>query len=187
MSVIYHLSLVEFNNPNPPIMKKILFLSVCLVLLLAACQQTPAPATIDLAAEEAAAKEMFGILRDAMNSQDVETLFSLITDDALIIGSDPAEIMTKEEVRNTWIELKAAYDFKFELFDEQPFQISPDGNSAIAVSQFYVPAMTADLPGRQVFNLRKMDGKWMVSFWSSSVIPKNEDVPKIMEALGIEK
>jgi hypothetical protein len=32
-----------------------------------------------------------------------------------------------------------------------------------------------------------VDEKWMVSFWSSSLILKNEDVPKIMEALTIEE
>lgn len=168
-------------------MKKTLFLSVCAVLLLTACNQTPAPITVDLEAEEAAAKEMFSILRDAMNTQNFETMFSLITDDALIIGSDPTENWSKEELKIMWIELAEVIDFKFELFGEQLFKLNPDGNSAIAVSQFYVPAMTGNLPGRQVFNLIKVDEKWMVSFWSSSIILKNEDVQKIMEALTIEE
>jgi len=168
-------------------MKKTLFLSVCAVLLLTACNQTPAPVTVDLEAEEAAAKEMFSILRDAMNTQNFETMFSLITDDALIIGSDPTENWSKEELKIKWIELAEAIDFKFELFGEQLFKLNTDGNSAIAVSQFYVPAMSGNLPGRQVFNLIKVDEKWMVSFWSSSIILKNEDVPKILEALKIEE
>jgi len=172
---------------KPTIMKKTMLLSVSVILFLAACQQTPAPASINLDAEEAAAKEMLNVLRDAMNTKNIDTLFSLFTDDALIIGSDPIEIMTKEETRKMWMEMAAAVDFKFVLFGEQPFKISPDGNSAIAVSQFYVPVMTGDLPLRQVFNLRKVDGKWMVSFWSSSVIPKNEDLPKIMQALAVEE
>ena len=172
---------------KPAIMKKTLFLSVSAILLLAACQQTPAPATIDLEAEEAAAKEMFSVLRDAMNTQNIETLFSLITEDALIIGSDTTEILNKEETKNMWIELSAALEFEFLLFDDQPFKIGPDGNSAVAVSQFYVPVMAPNVPLRQVFNLSKVDGKWMVSFWSSSVIPKNEDLPKIVEALAVEE
>lgn len=166
--------------------KNLLVLNIAL-LFFTACQQAPEPVTIDLKAEEAAAKEMFSVLRNAMNAQDIETLFSLITEDALIIGSDPIEILTKAELKEMWIELSATIDFKFVLFDKQPFKISPDGNSAIAVSQFYVPEMTANLPLRQVFNLRKVDGKWMVSFWSSSVIPKNEDLSKIMEALAEEE
>jgi len=168
-------------------MKKTLFLSMCAILLLAACQQTPAPATLDLEAEEAAAREMFSDLRDAMNAENIETLFSFFTEDALIIGSDPKEILNKEEIKNMWIELSAALKFEFVLFGEQPFKISADGNSAIAVSQFYVPIMTANVPLRQVFNLSKVDGKWMVTFWSSSVIPKNEDLPKIVEALAVEE
>ncbi len=165
-------------------MKKALFLSVSAILLLAGCQQSPAPVTLDLEAEEAAAREMFTVLRDAMNTQNIETLFSLITDDALIIGSDPMEILNKEETMNGWIELSEVLEFEFLLFGEQPFKIDPDGNSAVAVSQFYVPAMAPNVPLRQVFNLSKVDGKWMVTFWSSSVIPKNEDLPKIVEALA---
>lgn len=130
---------------------------------------------------------MFSVLRDVMNTQDIETMISMFTEDALIIGSDPIEILSKEEFKKMWTEMSAAFNFKFQLFGEQPFKISPDGKSAIAVSQFYVPVMTANLPLRQVFNLNKVDGKWMVSFFSSSVIPKNEDLPKIMEALAVEE
>lgn len=166
-------------------MKKHLLLVVCTILLLTACQQTPAPVTIDLEAEEAAAREMFSTLREAMNTQNIETIFSFFTEDALIIGSDPTEILSKEETKNMWIELSAALKFEFVLFGEQLFKIYPDGNSAVAVSQFYVPVMAPNVPLRQVFNLSKVDGKWMVTFWSSSVIPKNEDLPKIVEALAI--
>ena len=116
---------------KPPIMKKTLFLSICAVLLLAACNQTPAPVAIDLEAEEAAAREMFSVFRDAMNTQNNETLFSMFTEDALIIGSDPTEILSKEETKNMWIELSAALKFEFQLFGEQPFKIGPDGNSAV--------------------------------------------------------
>jgi ketosteroid isomerase-like protein len=168
-------------------MRKTLFLSVSVILLLAACNQTPAPVAIDLEAEEAAAREMFTVLRDAMNTQDIENMFSMFTEDALIIGSDGSEILNKEEFKKMWSELSAEINFKFQLFGEQLFKMNPDGNSAIAVSQFYVPVMTANLPLRQVFNLNKVDGKWMVSFFSSSVIPKNEDLPKIMEALAVEE
>ena len=168
-------------------MKKTLFLSVIAILFLAACQQTPVAVTIDLEAEEAAAREMFSVLRDAMNTQNIDTLFSFFTEDALIIGSDGKEILSKEETKSMWTELSAALKFEFVLFGEQPFKIDPDGNSAVAVSQFYVPVMTANLPLRQVFNLRKVDGKWMVTFFSSSVIPNNEDLPKIMEALAVEE
>ena len=172
---------------KPLIMKKTFLLFVSAILILAACQQTPEPDTLDLDAEEAAAREMFSVLRDAMNTQNIETLFSLITEDALIIGSDPTEILNKEETMNTWIELSAALKLEFLLFDEQPFKIGPDGNSAVAVSQLYVPIMAPNVPIRQVFNLSKVDGKWMVTFWSSSVIPKNEDMPKIVEALAAEE
>ena len=83
--------------------------------------------------------------------------------------------------------MSAAIEFDFVLFDEQPFKISPDGNSAIAVSQFYIPMMVPNIPLRQVYNLSKVDGRWMVTFWSSSVIPKNEDMPKIVGALAAEE
>ena len=46
-----------------------------------------------------------------MNTQNVETMFSMVTDDALIIGSDPSENWTKEEVKSMWIDGKASYQF----------------------------------------------------------------------------
>jgi hypothetical protein len=95
--------------------------------------------------------------------------------------------MNKEEARKMWVEPSAALEFKFVLFDDQPFKISPEGNSAVAVSQFYVPQITDNVPLHQVFNLSKENDKWMFTFWGSSLIPKNEDLPKIVEALAVEE
>ena len=168
-------------------MKKNLFLSVIAILLLAACQQTPEPVTIDLKAEEAAAMAMFRSFTNVMTVQDVDSMATFIAEDALICGSDPTEFFNKEETLNMWRELSEGPEIDFFFMDQNSFKIAADGNSAIAVSQFYIPMMVPKVPLRQVYNLCKVDGKWMVSFWSSSVIPKNEDLPKIVEALAAEE
>jgi hypothetical protein len=165
-------------------MKKTLFVLSLAGLILAGCQQDPAP--VDLEAEKAAAEKMLASFTNVMTTQDVDSMQTFIAEDALICGSDPGELWNKEDAMKIWYEIAEGPEVDFLFLEENPLMIAPDGNSAVAVHQFLIPAMMPNLPGRNVYYLNKIDGKWLISLWSSSLIPKNEDLGKIIMALAGE-
>ena len=176
---------IHFYLPKTIKMKKTLLLLSLAGLLFTACQQIPAP--VDLEAEKAAAQEMLDSFTDVMTTQDVDSMRTFIAKDALICGSDPAEFWDKEAAMKLWDEMSAGPEVDFLFMDKNPLKIAPDGNSAVAIQQFYIPAMMPKLPARNVYYLTKTEGKWMISMWSSSLIPKNEDLAKIIKAVaGVE-
>lgn len=162
-------------------MKNVLLILSLAGLILSGCQQSPAP--VDLEAEKAAAQKMLSSFTDVMTTQDVDSMQTFIAEDALICGSDPAELWNKEAAMKLWYEIAKGPEVDFIFMDEQPLKMAPDGNSAIAVHQFYIPAMMPNLPARNVYYLTKSEGRWMISMWSSSLIPKNEDLPAIIMAV----
>jgi hypothetical protein len=61
-----------------------------------------------------------------MKTHNIDTLFLFITKDDLIVGSEPTQNMNKKEAKKMRVEISAALEFKFELFDVQPFNIGPE-------------------------------------------------------------
>ena len=168
-------------------MKKTLLFTVIAMLFMTACQQSPEPVTVDLEAEKAAATEVVNAFIEAMTFQHVDILDSLLAEDALLIGTDPTEFISKEETMDIWQELSEGPEIDFLFMDETKIKMASDGNSAIAISQYYVPMMLPNVPLRNVMYLTKENGNWMVSLQSMAIIPKNEDLPKIVEVLGAEE
>lgn len=166
-------------------MKKTLLVFSLAGLLFTGCQQNPAP--VDLEAEKAAAQKMLSSFTDVMTTQDVDSMRTFITEDALICGSDPSELWNKETAMKVWDEISEGPEVDFLFLEENPLKIGPDGNSAIAIQQFYVPSMMPELPARNIYYLTKTEGKWMITMWSSSLIPKNEDLAKIIMAVAGEE
>lgn len=166
-------------------MKKTLFLLSIAGSLFTGCQQNPA--SVDLEAEKAAAQEMVNNFTDVMTTQDVDSMRTFITEDAMICGSDPSELWDKETAMKVWDEMSAGPEVDFLFLEENPLMIGPDGNSAVAIQQFYVPSMMPKIPARNIYYLTKTEGKWMIRMWSSSLIPKNEDLAKIITAVAGEQ
>jgi len=163
-----------------------LFLSLA-GLILAGCQQNQDPVAVDLEAEAAAAKAMLGNFSRAMVIQDVDSMFSFIAEDALICGSDPSELLGKEKAMKIWKEMEGGPEIDFVFLDDYPLKVAADGNSAAAMQQFNIPSMIPGIPIRNTYYLNKIDGNWMISYWSSSLIPKNEDLPEIIGAVAAKK
>jgi hypothetical protein len=67
--------------------------------------------------------------------------------------------------------------------DKREIRIAADGNSAIALEQFYMKVMTQKIPCRLIFHVVKSGDNWMIDFLSWSLIPKNEDLVKLDNAL----
>jgi len=168
-------------------MKRTLFLFSIALLFFTACQQTPKPVTVNLEAEEAAAMKVLDGFLSVVTTSDVDSMFTYLTEDALIVGSDPGEFLNKEQAIELWKQVAAVMDLDFQFIDGQEFIIAPDGNSAIALRQFYVPAAAPKIPARYVIYLIKEEDVWKVRFWETGMIPRNEDIPKLNEAMAEEE
>jgi len=168
-------------------MKKFLLLIGISGLLFTGCQQSPEAENPDLEAEEAAAREVFGKFTDALFKQDVDSMETFIAVDALICGTDPTELIDKETAINRWRKLAEGPEVDFFFLEDNTFKMASDGNSAIAVQHYFAPLIVPNIPIRNVYNLTKVDGKWMISFWSLSLVSFNDDLPKIIKALEAEE
>lgn len=165
-------------------MKKMYFILSIAVVIITACQQTPKPIPVDIEGEKDAIAAVFDKYYSAINNQDVATLSSFLTEDVLCCGSDPSEFWNKQEMTDLWTQSFADSTFKISfIIDKQEIKVAPNGNSAIVVDQYMFPLFTPKIPWRNVSYMIKTDNKWMISFISFSLIPKNEDISKLNEAL----
>ncbi len=67
--------------------------------------------------------------------------------------------------------------------DKREILIAEDGNSAIAIEQFYFKLFSPNLPWRVIFHAIKTGEDWKLDFISWNFIPKNEDIEKINKAV----
>lgn len=168
-------------------MKKNLFLFIIAAAVLTACQQSPKEVSPDIEAETVAVKEMVDAFLSNMFIQDVDSMATFITEDALLCGTDPSEFLDKEETIRLWKEMSAEIEIDFLVMDESVIKVSPDAKSAVAVVQYYIPMYFPEIPLRSVYWLNKTEGKWMISLWSIALIPKNEDLGTINDAMALRK
>ena len=71
----------------------------------------------------------------------------------------------------------------FDLIGEREIKVAPDGKSAVVVEQYMWPAFTPKIPWRNVYQVIKSDDQWKIHFFSCALIPKNEDLEKLNQAL----
>ncbi len=154
-----------------------------IAVVTTACQQTPKTIPVDIEAEKDAIAAISDKFYSAFNAQDAAALASYLTEDALCCGTDPSEFWNKQQITEIWTQ--AFSDSTFEIsfiIDKQEIKVAADGNSAIVVDQ-YMFFFTPKITGRNVSYLVKTNDDWMICFISFSLIPKNEDLPKLNEAL----
>jgi ketosteroid isomerase-like protein len=168
-------------------MKKNLFLFIIAVIFMTACQQTPEQVSVNIEAEKAAIEDMLEDFLNGIKAQDVDTMASFILEDALVCGTDPSEFWNKEEIVDLWKQMLTESPIEFKYIGDKAIKVAPDGNSAIAVDQYYIPIYSPNIPWRNVYSLTKVEDKWMISFWSIALIPKNEDLEAINKALTVKE
>lgn len=164
-------------------MKSIFFIISACALVMAACHHTHEAVPVDIEAEKAAINDMLDKLYSAVTSQDVATMTSYFDENALICGTDPSEFWNKQEITEIWTQMLAESAPEFKYIGERQIIVAPDGHSAVTVEQYMVPMFSEKIPWRRVFYLMKAGDKWIIHFSSVAFIPKNEDIPKLNEAL----
>lgn len=164
-------------------MKKISLLLVSFILAITSCQQTT-PVNIETVRGEI--DEMITNYLQQMKDQDIDSAFSFVSKDLLVCGSDPDEFWNYEKSYSNWKQMtKNQQTPDFAFFGERIIKVAPDGNSGIVVLQANI-SYTPNIPWRVVYYLTKENSKWVISFWSVSLVPENKDLPVLNEALAEE-
>ena len=166
-------------------MKKIL--SLTLLVIFFSCNTAPKSEPVDLAAEEAAIKEVFETLFKAIEDRDIDLLASVLTDNGVFMGTDPGELFPKDTVVASWSQLMQMPEIPpLEHISEPFIRIQPDGKTAIVARQYTWNLFTT-IPLRQTFWMVKRDSLWLIDFFDFSFIPYNEQIPALNAAVSIEK
>lgn len=168
-------------------MKKLFAFLFLASSILVSCQQKAKVSPVDLNAEKTAVTAVMDKMVTALNARDAKAEMALLTEDATVLGTDPTEFWTKAQMAEMARQMFADSTLKFNFKPEKREVIlSHDGNSAIVVEQMIIDFISPKIQVRRICHLVKSDGNWMVNFDSSSMIPKNEDLPVINKAMAGE-
>ena len=154
------------------------------VLMMVACQPKIETKTVDVVAEENAVTTLLDNFHEAMNAGNVNNLKTLLDNEGLYCGTDPEELWDKEALSKVFTEALADSSFTFDYsIDKRKLRVAADGRAALALEQFTTKAISENIPSRQITHLVTTDENWKIDFISWSLIPINEDLAKINEAL----
>jgi len=120
----------------------------------------------------------------AFKAKDAGTLVSLLADAGMFCGTDPSEIWDKKQIADGWTQYFADPSLVIDnTVDKCEILIAEDGESAIAIEQFYFKLFSPNIQWRTIFHAIKSGDAWKFDFISWGFIPRNEDIDKINKAL----
>jgi len=164
-------------------MKKIIIATVFFLFAGITIGQTSKTTQVEFETEKAVLYEILDKIDTAILVADVSTLASYLSEDFLMCGTDPSEFWNKQQIIDLWNQMLDSTGFEFNYIGDREMRLAPDGNSAIVVTQFFMPIFTPKIPWRNTYYFVKTNDNWMIHFWGTAFIPKNEDIPKLNEAL----
>ncbi|MBD0293972.1 MAG: nuclear transport factor 2 family protein [Flavisolibacter sp.] len=118
---------------------------------------------------------------EAFKSGNVEAIKKLEGPGSTYLGSDAKEIWTQEQFNN---ELQQSFQNKsvdYSVDREEVYMVN--NQTAFVVDQFIFPEISTSIPVRLHYVLSKKGNNWMIAVMSVTLIPRNEDIPKLNAAL----
>jgi len=152
-------------------MKKSTIVTALLLIAGFASAQTKTSDQVNIQAETT-------VINELMDNMDFG---SILTEDALICGTDPSEFWGKQQFVES-IEQISNDAPEINPIGDRVVKIAPDGNSAVVVTQ-YIIEWSPKIPWRQVYHFIKTDEGWKVNFINVAFIPKNEHIEIINNAI----
>src|ERR1700730_10789073 len=175
---------------NQNTMKRTAYFMILVSMIVSSCQpaptkiEEPPPKIVDLEAAKTEVGALLDTYHKTMKSKDASEMVKLLAEDGLYCGTDSKELWDKEGfsdyIRKAFADTSAATNY---IVDRRKIRVAKDGNSAIGVEQF-IDAASPKIPLRVVSHLIKDGNIWKLDFASWSLVPANEDVPKINDALS---
>lgn len=165
-------------------MRKILMLLVAFAIVWVSCEHHPKVPAVDFKAEETAVIVLLEAYHEAILAKDATLVLSFYTEDMLSCGTDPGEFWNKQALGDIYYQLLEDFPPDFIPLGDRVVKVAHDGQSAVAVEQYYVPMFTNRLPFRNTHHLVKVESEWKILVTSVAFIPKNEDIPVLVTALS---
>jgi len=164
-------------------MKKALYFLI-LALIFATCQTKTKVIPVDLNAAKVSVTAALDKFNAEFKGKDANTLMTLLTDDGLYCGTDSKELLNKVDLSKMVTQSFADSTLKLDYtVDKREIRIAKDGNSAVALEQFFMQSFSQKIPVRMIYHLVKNNDNWLFDFVSWNFIPNNEDITKLNKAL----
>ncbi|MCX2742071.1 nuclear transport factor 2 family protein [Pontibacter anaerobius] len=139
------------------------------------------------AIDTAEARQELNAMADEMHSlfkkKDIAFVDKFMAKDGIYLGTDPNEILNFDDLRAYEQQLFSDTAMNIPDYKISRREIVINGPSAIIIDQYFFPDISEKVMLRNISHARHEDGKWVFDMFSWNFIPKNEDVPKINQAL----
>lgn len=121
-------------------------------------------------------------MHQGFRSRNFKLMESFLTEDGLYLGTDPGEVWSKKQLSQYFNSVKDTSEINYNILSRN-ILLGRNANSALAIEQYYLSAMSDKMMVRSISKLIYRDNSWKISFYSWNFIPKNEDIKKLNEAL----
>lgn len=163
-------------------MKNLYFLLIVAAVVIFSCQ--PQPKKIDPAASKAAINQSLENMYNTMNARDVKSYLAMLTEDALVCGTDPGEFWSKSEITNSFTQMVADTTVKMKFkVNKREIRVSTDGAHAVVIEQLMADFICPKIPLRRVLHFTHSNENWLIDADIISLTPLNQDIPKLNKAL----
>jgi len=163
-------------------MKKIYY-AIIAAAIITACQPDIKTLPFDQVAAKADLTKTLDTMYLAYNTKDIKIFLSLMADDGLYCGTDPAELWDKATYSERMTEMFADSSFSPGIIPgRREIRFEKDGNSAMVVDQFYFE-WNKKIPIRHIAHFNHSANKWTCNFLSTTLIPENKDLDKIFSSV----
>ncbi|WP_114781511.1 nuclear transport factor 2 family protein [Botryobacter ruber] len=174
------------------------FLAPALIIIfLVACNKSEKPTSqtsagnqtlaTQTAIDTTKARQELNTMADEIHSlfkkKDIAFIDKYMAKDGIYLGTDPGEVLNYDDFRAQEQEMFNDTSVSIPDYKISRRDIVIHGASALIVDQFYFPDISEKVMLRNISHARHEQGKWVVDMYSWNFIPKNEDVPKINQAL----
>ncbi len=166
-------------------MKRIYYSLFAAAIIFTSCQlKQKNAAVVEQDAVKASVIAVLEKYSSAMKAKDVNLMMEQLAENGLYCGTDPQELYDKKTLGDNLTRMFAdsTLNLNYSLL-KQEIQVEADGNSAIAVNQALINAISPKIQVRSVYHLVKTTDKWLIDFFSLGLIPNNQDLDKLNKAM----
>ena len=161
-----------------------------LTAIAVSCEYKPPQETSDIEGSKKAVAELLDKYHNGVRGKKAADITNLLAEDGLYCGTDPGELWNKKSFSDNMAAAFANTSMSTISYtiDKREIHLEKNAGSAIVLEQFtMVEFFGRKTPLRLVSHVVKNNGAWKIDFLSVSIVPHNEDIPKIGKALDSNK
>ena len=122
-------------------------------------------------------------MHQAFKIHDYAAMESYLTEEGLFLGTDPNEIWSKKQLTDYFNgHVKDTIPLSYSI-NNRIILLGRRSKAALVIEQYYLNRMSEKIMVRSISRLVYEAGGWKINFYSWNMIPKNEDIQKLNNAL----